>query len=78
MTRQYDRRVARPYEIEVTKSTPEGPLPATVEPELYVVWGGTALVCHCIREFWLVPVVMLTARGEPVDQRRGFREWTAG
>jgi len=29
-------------------------------------------VCRRIREFSLVPVVMLTARGEPVDKLRGF------
>ena len=29
-------------------------------------------VCRRIREFSLVPVVMLTARGEPVDRLRGF------
>jgi DNA-binding response OmpR family regulator len=29
-------------------------------------------VCRRIREFSLVPVVMLTAKGEPVDRLRGF------
>src|SRR5215469_6699560 len=29
-------------------------------------------VCRRIREFSLVPVVMLTARGEPLDKLRGF------
>jgi DNA-binding response OmpR family regulator len=29
-------------------------------------------VCRRIREFSLVPVVLLTARGEPVDKLRGF------
>ncbi len=29
-------------------------------------------VCRRIREFSMVPVVMLTARGEPVDRLRGF------
>jgi two-component system KDP operon response regulator KdpE len=29
-------------------------------------------VCRRIRDFSLVPVVMLTARGEPVDRLRGF------
>lgn len=29
-------------------------------------------VCRRIREFSLVPVIMLTARGEPVDRLRGF------
>src|ERR671918_953867 len=29
-------------------------------------------VCRRIREFSLVPVVMLTARGEQVDKLRGF------
>ncbi len=29
-------------------------------------------VCRRVREFSLVPVVMLTARGEPVDKLRGF------
>ena len=29
-------------------------------------------VCRRIREFSLVPVVMLTARGEPMDRLRGF------
>jgi DNA-binding response OmpR family regulator len=29
-------------------------------------------VCRRIREFSMMPVVMLTARGEPIDKLRGF------
>src|SRR4051812_17224158 len=29
-------------------------------------------VCQAVREFSLVPIVMLTARGEQVDKLRGF------